>query len=211
MNAFAATQGRLEGGAAVAAVRAGDESAFGELAERYRGELQRHCYRLLGSVEESEDLVQETFLRAWRKRRSFHGRSSFRRWLYAIATNACLDVLERRKRVVLGHGEAQPLAEISWLQPYSDRLPAGIAVPGAEPEAEVVAKETIELALTAANQLLPPKQRAVLIARNVLGWSAAESAAALDVSVPAVNSALQRARATLRHHRTRVLSPHPRT
>jgi RNA polymerase sigma-70 factor (ECF subfamily) len=204
MSAVNAAQRRVEAGVAVAALRAGDESAFGELAESYRRELQQHCYRLLGSVEESEDLVQETFLRAWRKRRSFQGRSSFRRWLYAIATNACLDVLERRKRALLGHGGTQPLVEISY--PYPDRSPAGIAAPESEPEAEVVARETIELALTAANHLLPPKQRAVLIARKVLGWSAAESAAALNVSVPAVNSALQRALATLRQHRTGVLS-----
>jgi RNA polymerase sigma-70 factor, ECF subfamily len=178
-----------------------EESAFGELAESYRRELQLHCYRLLGSVEEAEDLVQETFLRAWRKRRSFQARCSFRRWLYAIATNACLDALARRKRDALARGGAQPPLESSWPQASPDRVPAGLAAPEAEPEAGLVAKETIELTLIAANQLLPPKQRAVLITRNLLGWSAAESAALLGVSVPAVNSALQRARATLRRQR----------
>jgi RNA polymerase sigma-70 factor, ECF subfamily len=151
----------------VAAARAGDESAFAELVEPHRRELQVHCYRMLGSLEDSEDVVQETFLRAWRNRESFQGRSSFRAWLYGIATNACLDAL---------------------------------AGGDAEPEAEVVAKETIELAFIAAIQHLPPRQRAVLIARDVLGWSAAESAAVLDVTVAAVNSALQRARATLKQH-----------
>jgi len=189
-----------EGAAAVAAARAGDESAFAELVESYRRELQVHCYRMLGSFEDSEDLVQETFLRAWRRRRSFEGRSSFRAWLYRIATNACLDALERRPRVVAIHEGAQPVAEVPWLQPYPDQLLEGIAASDAEPDAEVVAKETIELAFIAAIQLLPPRQRAVLISRDVLGWTAAESAALLDLSVAAVNSALQRARATLKEH-----------
>jgi RNA polymerase sigma-70 factor, ECF subfamily len=188
----------VETGGVVAAARAGDESTFGALVERYRPELQVHCYRMLGSLEDSEDLVQETFLRAWRKRRSFQGRSTFRAWLYGIATNACLDALQRRPRVAHPHGSGQPLAEIPWLQPYPDRLLEGIAPREDEPEAEVVARETIELAFIAAIQLLPPKQRVALIARDVLGWSAAESASLLDVSVAAVNSALQRARATLK-------------
>jgi RNA polymerase sigma-70 factor (ECF subfamily) len=154
---------------------------------------------MLGSFEDSEDLVQETFLRAWRKRKSFQGRSSFRAWLYGIATNACLDVLARRPRVVPLHDGSQPLGEVSWLQPYPDQLLTD-TTPEAGPEAEVVAKETIELAYIAAIQLLPPKQRAVLIARDVLGWSAADSASLLDISVAAVNSALQRARATMKKH-----------
>src|ERR687895_631273 len=187
-------------GAVVAAATAGDQSAFAELVEPHRRELQVHCYRMLGSFEDSEDLVQETFLRAWRKRESFEGRWSFRAWLYRIATNACLDALEQRPRVASLHDGAQPLAEIPWLQPYPDELLEGIATSDAEPDAEVVAKETIELAFIAAIQLLPPRQRAVLISRDVLGWSAAETAALLDVSVAAVNSALQRARATLKEH-----------
>jgi RNA polymerase sigma-70 factor, ECF subfamily len=193
--------GRAESAEAstVAAAKAGDEAAFAALVEPHRRELQVHCYRMLGSFEDSEDLVQETFLRAWRKRRSFQGRSSFRAWLYGIATNACLDALARRPRVVPLHDGSQPLADVSWLQPYPDQLLTD-TTPEAEPEAEVVAKETIELTYIAAIQLLPPRQRAVLIARDVLGWSAAESASLLDVSVAAVNSALQRARATLKKH-----------
>jgi RNA polymerase sigma-70 factor (ECF subfamily) len=193
--------GRVESAEAstIAAARAGDEAAFAELVEPHRRELQVHCYRMLGSFEDSEDLVQETFLRAWRKRRSFQGRSSFRAWLYGIATNACLDAIARRRRAVPLHDGSQPLAEVSWLQPYPDELLKDTAAE-AEPEAEVVAKETIELAYIAAIQLLPPRQRAVLIARDVLGWSAAESASLLDVSVAAANSALQRARATLKKH-----------
>jgi RNA polymerase sigma-70 factor (ECF subfamily) len=184
----------------LAAARAGDQAAFSALVEPHRRELQVHCYRMLGSLEDSEDLVQEAFLRAWRNRKSFEGRSSFRAWLYRIATNACLDALERRPRVVSVHDGAQPLAEVPWLQPYPDQLLEGIPAGDAEPESEVVAKETIELAFIAAIQLLPPKQRAVLISRDVLGWSAAECAALLDTSVAAVNSALQRARATLKRH-----------
>ena len=198
-TATARADGGAETGAAVAAARAGDQAAFAGLAEAYRAELRAHCYRMLGSFEDSEDLVQETFLRAWRRRASFQGRSTFRAWLYRIATNACLDALERRPRQVSGHG-AQPLAEVPWLQPYPDELLEGIAPPEDEPDAEVVARETIELAFIAAIQLLPPKQRAVLILRDVLGWSAADSASLLDVTVAAVNSALQRARATLKQH-----------
>jgi RNA polymerase sigma-70 factor, ECF subfamily len=195
-----ATQSRAEAGAVVAAARAGDESAFAELVEAYRRELQAHCYRMLGSFEDSEDLVQETFLRAWRNRGSFQGRSTFRAWLYRIATNACLDALERRPRLEHSDERAQPLAEVPWLQPYPDELLDGIAPSEDQPEAEVVARETMELAFIAAIQLLPPKQRAALILRDVLGWSAAESASLLDVSVAAANSALQRARATMKQH-----------
>ncbi|HEV3477823.1 MAG TPA: RNA polymerase subunit sigma-70 [Gaiellaceae bacterium] len=189
-----------EGAATVAAARAGDEAAFAELVEPYRRELQVHCYRMLGSLEDAEDLVQETFLRAWRSRRTFEGRASFRAWLYRIATNACLDALERRPRVAEVHEGAQPPAEVPWLQPYPDQLLEEVAGGAAEPAEELVAKETIELAFIAAIQLLPPRQRAVLISRDVLGWSAAETAALLDISVAAVNSALQRARATLKEH-----------
>jgi RNA polymerase sigma-70 factor (ECF subfamily) len=185
--------------ATVAAVQAGDESTFGELLEPHRRELQVHCYRMLGSLDDSEDLVQETFLRAWRHRRTFEGRSSFRAWLYRIATNACLDARDRRPKVA-GQEGGQPLAEVPWLQPYPDRLLDGLAASDDEPEEEVVEKETIELAFIAAIQLLPPRQRAVLISRDVLGWSAAESAALLGTTVASVNSALQRARATMKQH-----------
>ena len=172
-----------------------DQATFTRLAERHRRELQVHCYRMLGSFEDSEDLVQETFLRAWRRRETYAGRASFRAWLYRIATNACLDALERRPRPAAASGGA---AEIPWLQPYPDEL---LAAPSdEEPEAAVVAKETIELAFLVAIQHLPPNQRAVLIMRDVLGWSANETASLLDTSVASANSALQRARATLQEH-----------
>jgi RNA polymerase sigma-70 factor (ECF subfamily) len=203
------TPGAAEAEAIVAAARAGDESAFALLVERYRRELQVHCYRMLGSFEDAEDMVQETFLRAWRKRVSFEGRSSFRAWLYRIATNACLDVLERRPPRVLPPEAAPaadprvpplPAADLPWLQPYPDRLLEASAPSDAEPAAALVAKETIELAFLVAIQHLAPSQRAVLIGRDVLGWSAKETARLLDTSVDAVNSALRRARSTLKKH-----------
>jgi RNA polymerase sigma-70 factor (TIGR02960 family) len=175
-----------------------DEREFGERVERHRRELQVHCYRMLGSFDESEDLVQETFLRAWRARDTFEGRSSLRAWLYRIATNACLDFLDRHPRrpkpypvpaTVEPSVPAEPPPFVPWLQPYPDELLD-----------EVVAKETIELVFLVAIQHLPPKQRAAVILRDVLDWSANDTAAALDVSVPAVKSALQRARPVLRQH-----------
>jgi RNA polymerase sigma-70 factor (ECF subfamily) len=186
-----------------------EESTFAALFERHRGELRVHCYRLLGSFDESEDLVQETFLRAWRARASFGagGRFSFRAWLYRIATNACIDVLRTRPRRILPPQVAEaadpaadpsPPADLPWLQPYPDRLLEAIAPAEDEPGAVVVARETIELAFVAAIQHLPPRQRAVLILRDVLGWSADDTAALLQGTVPSVNSALQRARGTLR-------------
>jgi RNA polymerase sigma-70 factor (ECF subfamily) len=170
-----------------------DEAAFSALVERHRRELQVHCYRMLGSLDEAEDLTQETFLRAWRKRASFQGRSSFRAWLYRIATNACLDALEKRPRKPKG-------GEVLWLEPYPDELLQAVPAEGEEPDALVVARETIELAFLVAVQHLPPRPRAVLILRDVLGWSAKETAALLETSVPAANSALQRARAALQEH-----------
>jgi RNA polymerase sigma-70 factor (TIGR02960 family) len=170
-----------------------DRTTFEALAERHRRELQVHCYRMLGSFEESEDLVQETFLRAWRRRETFEGRSTARAWLYRIATNACLDALARRPRKP--HG-----GEVLWLQPYPDDLLEGIEEPGAEPDAAVVERETIELAFMVAIQHLAPRPRAALILRDVLGWSAKETAALLETSEAAVNSALQRARAGMKEH-----------
>jgi RNA polymerase sigma-70 factor, ECF subfamily len=186
-----------------------EESAFAALVEPHRRELQVHCYRMLGSFEDSEDLVQETFLRAWRGRAGFSSgeRSSLRAWLYRIATNACLDVLRRRPRRILppelgaaGDPTAPPPppADLPWLQPYPDRLLESSAPAEDEPGAVVMARETIELAFMAAIQHLPPRQRAVLILREVLGWSAKDTASLLEASVASVNSALQRARATLR-------------
>jgi RNA polymerase sigma-70 factor, ECF subfamily len=195
---MSATPSRVEDSAVVAAARGGDEAAFTTLVERYRRQLQVHCYRMLGSLEDAEDAVQEAFLRAWRKRRSFQGRSSFRAWLYGIATNACLDALARRRQPPRS-GEANP-AEIPWLQPYPDRLLEGVAPSEDEPDAVVVDKATIELAFLVAIQHLPPRQRAVLILRDVLDWSAKETASLLNASVAAVNSALQRARGTLKEH-----------
>jgi RNA polymerase sigma-70 factor, ECF subfamily len=193
---------------AVAAARAGDESAFAALVESYRRELQLHCYRMLGSLEDAEDMVQETFLRAWRRRESFEGRSSFRAWLYKIATNACLDALKRRPSRVLPPAVAGaadprvppllPNADLPWLQPYPDRLLEGIAAGDEGPEAALVSKETVELAFLVAIQNLVPRQRAALILRDVLGWSAKETAALLDTTVDSVNSALRRARSTLK-------------
>jgi RNA polymerase sigma-70 factor, ECF subfamily len=198
---------RVESDAEVAAARAGDEVAFAALVERYRRELRVHCYRMLGSFEDSEDMVQETFLRAWRGREGFQGRSTFRAWLYRIATNACLNAIaqrSRRPRSALAQPGPDadtappPPADLPWLQPYPDRLLEEIAPGDAEPDAAVVSKETIELAFLAAIQHLPPRQRAVLILRDVLGWSAKETASLFDSSVASANSALQRARATLR-------------
>ncbi len=195
---------RIEDRSVVSAARSGDKAAFAELTERYRGQLQVHCYRLLGSYEESEDMVQETFLRAWRKRETYQERSTFRAWLYRIATNACIDAIERRPadrqvaQPAEPDGKLLPPAAIPWLQPYPDRLLDAVAPKDAEPDAIVVARETIELAFLAAIQHLPPRQRAALILRDVLGWSAKESAELLDVTVAAANSALQRARQTLK-------------
>src|SRR4051812_12031139 len=170
-----------------------DETAFGARVERHRRELHVHCYRMLGSFEESEDLVQETFLRAWRGRETYAGRASLRAWLYRIATNACLDALDKRPRTPTANGE------VLWLQPYPDAALDELADPG-DPESATVAKETIELAFIVAIQHLAPLQRAVFILRDVLGLSAKEPSMTLETSVPAVNSALQRARAAMREH-----------
>ena len=174
------------------------EATFAALAERHRRELHVHCYRMLGSFQEAEDAVQETFLRAWSHRAGVDAGPGLRAWLYRIATNACLDALRRRKR---RGADARSYADLPWLQPYPDRLLDEIAPREEEPDAVVVARETIELAYIALIQLLPPRQRAVLILRDVLGWSAADTAAMLEISVAAANSALQRARATIEQHR----------
>ena len=181
----------------VSAAIAGDEAAFAALTERHRRELHVHCYRMLASFEEAEDAVQETFLRAWRSRATFDGGSLFRAWLYRIATNVCIDTLRRTSRQV---SKLESFAEVPWLQPYPDQLLDEIAPSAEQPDAVVVERETIELVFLAAMQVLPPRQRAALIARDVLGWPAAETATLLDTSVAAANSALQRARATLQEH-----------
>ena len=155
----------------VAAATAGDESAFTELVHRYGRELSAHCYRMLGSYEDAEDLTQETFLRAWRSRESFRGHSSFRAWLHRIATNACLTALRQSRR----QGTARSV-ETASSRP-SDLQFEGIATTDAGLDDEVVSKETIELALRVAVRYLPPRQRAVVYLRDVLDWSARDTAA----------------------------------
>ena len=176
--------------------------AFGEL-EQHRAELTAYCYRMLGSPFDAEDAVQDTFVRAWRSRDSFEGRAAVRSWLYRIATNVCLDTLKSKERRIrpMDLGPAQePLeknlhtrSEATWLEPIPEQLVA----PERDPADVTVERESIRLALMAALQHLPPRQRAVLILREVLRWEASEVAQLLDTSVASVNSALQRARATL--------------
>ncbi len=172
-----------------------DEAEFSGLVERHRRELHVHSYRMLGSFQDAEDAVQDTFLRAWRSRDTFEGRSSLRTWLYRIATNACLDLIAKRRPTPAVGGE------VLWLEPYPDRLLDEIlADPADEPEVVAVARETIELAYIAAVQHLAPRPRAALILRDVLGWPAKDVADLLGDSVHSVNSALQRARAAMREH-----------
>ena len=173
-----------------------EEAGFATL-ERHRRELHVHCYRLLASYDEAEDAVQETYLRAWRARDSFAGDAPARAWLYRIATNVCLDVIRAKARQL---PRLQSMAEVSWLQPYPDRLLDELAATEDQPDAVAVRRETIELAFLAALQVLPARQRAALVLRDVLGLPAAELADLLDTSVAAVNSALQRARATMARH-----------
>ena len=175
---------------------------FDDLVQRYRRELHVHCYRMLGSFDAAEDHVQEVLLRAWRSRDRFQGRSSPRTWLYRVATNTCLDTLRREaRRAAPSSPPARPgssVASMPWVQPYPDSLLDEMAAGQPGPEALAVSRETISLAFLAAIQLLPPRQRAVLILRDVVSFPAAEVAGLLGMSVPAVTSALQRARATLR-------------
>jgi RNA polymerase sigma-70 factor (ECF subfamily) len=180
--------------------RVTDEAEFTALTEPYRRQLHVHCYRMLGSFDEAEDLVQETLLRAWRGWPGFEGRSTVKTWLYRIATNACLDLLESKSHRLLSLESpqaAEPNA-VDWLQPYPDRLLDQIASGDSEPDSQAIARETIELAYLAAIQYLPPRQRATLILRDALGWSAKETANLLDETVASVNSALHRARSMMR-------------
>ena len=193
-------------GALLQAARAGDEDAYRRLLEPYRAELHAHCYRMLGSVHDAEDALQDASLRAWRGLARFEGRSSLRSWLYTIATNTCLNLIGKRpKRVLpLDYGPAtdphdglgMPLSETVWIEPYPDET-IGLADGYAAPEARYEQRESVELAFVAALQHLPATQRAVLILREVLGFSAAETATTLETTVASVNSALQRARKTV--------------
>lgn len=200
------------------AAKNGDKDQFSELAEPYRRELQIHCYRILGSLQEADDLVQETFLRAWRRLDTYQGRASLRAWLYKIATNACLDVLDQR------HGHRllpmdvfpasdpkttidPPTSEIYWLEPFPDEwLVDQTAI---NPEARYSLYESVSLAFLTALQALPPRQRAALILTDVLDWSAREVAELLETSISSVNSALHRARVTLAKHYHGHIQEHP--
>ncbi|MDO9380492.1 MAG: sigma-70 family RNA polymerase sigma factor [Nocardioidaceae bacterium] len=181
------------------------DRSFAELTEPLRGEITAHCYRMLGSVHDAEDLVQETYLRAWRAFHGFEGRSSVRTWLHRIATNACLNALESRQRRPLPTGLGQPASdpsgalrtreEVPWLEPLPDDLVWGR--PDAEPGEQTVSRESVRIALVAALQHLTPQQRAVVVLRDVLAWQAKEVAETLDMTVAGVNSTLQRARVQL--------------
>jgi RNA polymerase sigma-70 factor, ECF subfamily len=185
------------------AAREGDEGAFARLVEPHQGELHAHCYRMLGSLHDAEDALQETLLRAWRALSGFEARRPIRPWLYKIATNVCLDAIARRPRrgLPIDRGQppnaenhpGQPLVESVWVEPYPDEI-IGVADGRAGPQARYERREAVELAFIAALQHLPANQRAVLILREVLGFSAKEVAETLDTTVASVNSALQRAR-----------------
>ncbi len=193
--------------------QAHDEQAFERLAEPFRREIKLHCYRMLGSLHEADDIVQDTYLRAWRSFSSFEASASdetgsFRAWLYRIATNACLNALESRKHQqrylpdLLGPAsppklEGAPALDVPWLEPYPDANLEGFADATPNPEARYTARESVQLAFVAAIQQLPPRQRATLMLCDVLGWASAEAASLLGGSTASINSALQRARETL--------------
>ncbi|HEX4428023.1 MAG TPA: sigma-70 family RNA polymerase sigma factor [Frankiaceae bacterium] len=190
--------------------RAGDRDAFTALVEPYRGELQVHCYRMLGSLQDAEDALQETLLSAWLGLEGFEGRASVRTWLYRIATNRCLNLLRSSERRPVAAAplpvpapEPTQLGEAVWLQPYPDVLLDGLPDQAPGPEARYESREAISLAFITAVQMLPPNQRAVLLLRDVLGYRASESAELLGLTEDAVTSALKRARATME----RVHSP----
>jgi len=196
----------------LSAARAGNSHRFGELTEPYRRELQVHCYRILGSLHEAEDMVQETMLRAWKRLDTYEARASFRSWLYKIATNACLDALDQRRSRRLyqsrrglptqylpasdPHAQiAPPRPELTWLEPFPDEWLGDESA--LNPELRYTESESISLSFLTALQTLPPRQRAVLILRDVLDFSANETAEILELTVSSVNSALHRARVTL--------------
>jgi len=193
----------------ISRARAGDGDAFRELTEPHRRELQAHCYRMLGSLQDAEDAVQDTLLAAWQGLGGFQERASLRTWLYKIATNRCLNALRTASRRparewnIPGIEPPEPtrLGEVTWLEPYPDALLAGVTGAPLGPEARYEQAESISLAFVAALQVLPPRQLAVLILRDVLGFHASEVAGLLDSTVESVTSALKRARATLERRR----------
>lgn len=200
--------------------RAGDQRAFAALTDPYRRELQLHCYRILGQVQDAEDAVQETLLSAWRAFESFEERSTLRSWLYRIATNRCLNMLRdsgRRPRAEPGPAYTPPeptrYGEVLWLEPYPDTLLEGIADGAAGPDARYETREAVTLAFLTALHRLSPRQRAVLVLRDVLGFSATEVAVMLETTSTSVNSALIRARATIeqREPRAHGRAPAPRS
>ena len=202
-------------GELIATARAGDGDAFRALTEPYRRELQVHCYRMLGSLQDAEEAVQDALLSAWQGLGGFEGRSSIRTWLYRIATNRCLDALRAARRRpakdwdIPGVDLLEPtrLGEVVWLEPYPDALLADAMGVPIGPEARYQQTESISLAFVTALQLLPPRQLAVLVLRDVLGFPAADVAEMLDATVESVTSALKRARAGLQHQQQRRASP----
>jgi len=200
----------------IARAQAGDEEAFRRLVDRHRRELHVHCYRILGSIEDAEDQVQETFLAAWHGIAGFEARASVRAWLFRIATNRCLGALRaaRRRPAVPaapppGLPEPTSSSEVIWLQPYPDVLLEELPEPAPGPEGRYQAREAISLAFVTALQLLPPRQRAVLVLRDVLGFRSREVAAMLDSSEDSVSSALKHARANLRRRLPSPADPPP--
>lgn len=206
----------------LAAAQAGNKQAFEQLVAPYRRELRAHCYRMSGSTHDAEDLLQDSLVKAWKGLGGFEGRSSLRGWLYRVATSACLNALEAKKNRVLpsdlsGASEPsasvvssmQPNPEVPWLEPCPDEW---IEAEEQSPEARYSRRQSVSLAFLTALQRLPPRQRAVLLLRDVLGWQASECAELLELSVAAVNSALQRARATLEESRAvRPVAPDDET
>jgi len=194
----------------LAAAAAGDEEAFRRLTDHYRRELHVHCYRMLGSFHDAEDALQETFLRAWRHLASFEGRSALRAWLYHIATNVCLTAAARPRvepapppvLVPPSAAHTAGIEQVTHLSPYPDQLLDELEATAGNPVAHYDLRESVQLAFLAAVQMLPPRQRAVLLLRDVLGWSSGEVAALLDSTTASVNSALQRARATVDQQHT---------
>jgi RNA polymerase sigma-70 factor (ECF subfamily) len=205
-------------GDALTRARAGDEQAFQELVAPYRRELQVHCYRFLGSLHDAEDVLQETMLAAWQGLGGFEARASVRTWLYRVATNRCLNALRSRRRrrvdATVALPDVQPpeptsLGDVTWLEPIPDVLLDDLPDTQPGPDARYESREAISLAFVVALQHLPPRQRAVLILRDVLGYTARQAAEMLDATEQSVTSALKRARATLRAHPFEADSPPP--